>query len=96
MTNLLSRTLAVLAILIAWPATSEADVVLDWNEIAVSILPASETRIVAIAQLAAFEAVNAVTREYQPYLGTIHIDRSASGIATSAPATGSTTCDWQR
>ena len=86
MTSLRSRALAVLAILVAGSAASEADVVLDWNEIAVSVLPASETRIVAIAQLAAFEAVNAVTREYQPYLGTIDAPPGTSPEAAAVAA----------
>ena len=55
----------------------KADVVLDWNAIAVSTAvankqnPFAQARYAAIVQLAVFEAVNSITRQYQPYLGTI-------------------------
>src|SRR5690349_21335306 len=48
------------------------DVVLRWNQIAVQTAiatnPFNQARVGAIVQLAVFEAVNAVTREYEPYL----------------------------
>jgi hypothetical protein len=40
----------------------------------------------AITQLAVFEAVNAITGEYQPYLGTIAAPAGASGEAAAAQA----------
>src|SRR6202034_4082607 len=52
-------------------------VVLDWNTIAVNTAvangqsPFAQARFAAIVQLAVFESVNAITREYHPYLGTI-------------------------
>ena len=52
-----------------------SDVVLDWNEIAVNTAvangqnPFALARYAAIVQLAVFEAVNAATNDYQPYLG---------------------------
>lgn len=54
-------------------ATARADVVLDWNAIAARTVipgqsPFHQARLMAITQLAVFEAVNAVTREYDPYL----------------------------
>ena len=62
--------------------TSDA-IVLQWNEIAVTTIgaqpPFPAARFMATVQLAVFEAVNAITGEYQPYLGTI-----------SAPPGGST------
>src|SRR5277367_8202 len=58
-------------------AVAKADVVLDWNVIAVNTAvadgqnPFAQARYAAIVQLAVFEAVNAITRDYQPYLGNI-------------------------
>jgi hypothetical protein len=57
--------------LVSTPA--RADVVLDWNAIAARTVtagqsPFSQARLMAITQLAVFEAVNAVTGEYEPYL----------------------------
>jgi len=58
-------------------AAARADVVLDWNTIAVNTAvangqsPFAQARFAAIVQLAVFESVNAITREYHPYLGTI-------------------------
>src|SRR5215471_2771900 len=51
-----------------------ANLVLDWNAIAVSTVisqgqsPFAQPRLLAITQLAVFEAVNAITGEYKPYL----------------------------
>lgn len=64
---------AVLLIsLVCTPAAARADVVLDWNEIAARTVltqnPFNQARLMAITQLAVFEAVNAVTGEYEPYL----------------------------
>ncbi len=56
---------------------AKADVVLDWNVIAVNTAvtngqnPYAQARYAAIVQLAVFESVNAITGEYHPYLGTI-------------------------
>jgi hypothetical protein len=58
-------------------AAAKADVVLDWNVIAVNTAvtngqnPFAQARYAAIVQLAVFESVNAITGEYHPYLGTI-------------------------
>ena len=64
---------AVLMIsLVCAPAVARADVVLDWNAIAARTVlgqsPFNQARLMAITQLAVFEAVNAVTGEYEPYL----------------------------
>jgi hypothetical protein len=49
------------------------DVVLQWNEIAVVTIgaqpPFPSTRFMATIQLAVFEAVNAISGKYDPYLG---------------------------
>ena len=72
--------------------TARADVVLDWNAIAVNTAvankqnPFAQARYAAIVQLAVFEAVNAVTGEYQPYLGTITAPPGASAEAAAIEA----------
>jgi hypothetical protein len=73
--------------LISTPAAARADVVLDWDEIAARTVipgtsPFGQARLMAIVHLAVFEAVNAVTGEYQPYL----TDPIAAPPVTSAEA----------
>ena len=72
-------------------AAARADAVLDWNKIAVDTAavgqsPFAQARYAAIVQLAVFEAVNAVTREYRPYLGTIVAPRGSSADAAAVQA----------
>lgn len=70
------RSVWMSAVLLIWlvsaPAAARADVVLDWNAIAARTMlgqnPFNQARLMAITQLAVFEAVNAVTGEYEPYL----------------------------
>ena len=63
-------------------AVAKADPVLDWNTIAVNTAvannqsPFAQGRYAAIVQLAVFEAVNAITQDYHPYIGSIN---SAAG-----------------
>src|SRR5471030_852956 len=65
----------LVALLVCSPIAARADVVLDWNAIAVSTVsgqsPFAQSRFMAIVQLAVFEAVNAITRDYKPYIGTV-------------------------
>src|SRR5246127_4462956 len=71
---------------------ARADVVLDWNVIAVNTAiangqnPFAQARFAAIAQLAVFEAVNSITAEYRPYLGTIVAPPGASADAAAVQA----------
>jgi hypothetical protein len=71
---------------------ARADVVLDWNAIAVNTAvannqsPFAQARYAAIVQLAVFEAVNAITHHYQPYLGTITAPADASPEAAAIEA----------
>ncbi len=73
-------------------AVAKADVVLDWNTIAVNTAvanhqnPFAQARSAAIVQLAVFEAVNAITGEYHPYLGTIVAPPGASADAAAIQA----------
>jgi hypothetical protein len=74
------------------PSIAKADVVLDWNKIAIetaianSANPFQQARFAAIVQLSVFEAVNAITRDYQPYLGTISAPSGASAEAAAIAA----------
>ena len=78
----MTRALVIAALLFV-PTIARADVVLDWNQIMLATLagqnPFAQGRFAAITQLAVFEAVNAVTNEYEPYL-------AGSGTATGASA----------
>jgi hypothetical protein len=81
---------SVCAVLVFGQATVRADVVLDWNEIMVTVVqnqpPPFQNRFAAIAQLAVFEAVNAVVGDYQPYLSTVNRMPGASGEAAASSA----------
>jgi hypothetical protein len=78
--------------LVCSPIAARADVVLDWNAIAVSTLvsqgqsPFAQARFMAITQLAVFEAVNAITGHYEPYLGTVVAPAGASADAAAIAA----------
>ncbi len=71
-------------------AAARADVVLQWNDIAVRTLttqnpalnPFAQARFSSIVQLAVFEAVNAITGDYQGYLGS----EIGGGLTISAAA----------
>jgi len=73
-------------------AVAKADVVLDWNAIAVNTAvankqnPFAQARSAAIVQLAVFEAVNAINGKYHPYLGTIAATPGASPDAAAVQA----------
>jgi hypothetical protein len=82
----------LMATLLFGQAVAKADAVLDWNLIAVNTTiangqsPFAQARYAAIVQLAVFEAVNAITREYQPYLGSIVAPHGASADAAAIQA----------
>jgi hypothetical protein len=78
------------ALLLFSTAVANADVVLDWNKIMVATVsgqnPFAQARFAAITQLAVFEAVNAVTGRYAPYLGTITAPPGSSAEAAAIAA----------
>jgi hypothetical protein len=84
-------TMLVSTVLIS-SAVAKTDVVLEWNAIAVETSnangqsPFAQSRNAAIVQLAVFEAVNAIHRNYQPYLGTITAPSGASAEAAAIAA----------
>jgi hypothetical protein len=77
--------LGVLAIRVAC-----ADAVTDWNGILRTTIvaenPLAQSRYAAITHLAMFEGVNAITKDYQPYLRTITAPDSASPDAAAIAA----------
>jgi len=85
-------SIALVALLVCSPIAARADVVLTWNEIAVTTLisqgqsPFAQARFMAITQLAVFEAVNAITGDYKPYIGTIAAPAHASADAAAVAA----------
>jgi len=88
----LHTAVALVVLTVCSPTAAKADVVLDWNQIAVSTLvsqgqsPFAQARFMAITELAVFEAVNAITGEYQPYLGTVVAPAGASADAAAVTA----------
>jgi len=90
--NRVHTAVTLVALTMCSPVAARADVVLDWNQIAVSTLvsqgqsPFAQARFMAITQLAVFEAVNAITGEYQPYLGTVGAPAGASADAAAVTA----------
>jgi hypothetical protein len=87
------KTLAAVAIFgLAHPAS--ADVITDWNENAVSfgvlhnIGPPPAERIIAMTQVAMFDAVNSIERKYRPYLVQLPASPTASKDAAAAAAAG--------
>jgi hypothetical protein len=66
-------TVALFVGLVSGPASANAeDIVLKWNDLAaktaVATSPFNQARVMAIVQLSVFEAVNAITGDYEPYL----------------------------
>lgn len=82
----------MLGLLMVGSVALRADAVLDWNTIAVNTAvankanPFAQGRFGAIVQLAVFEAVNSITGEYRPYLGTITAPSGASPDAAAVEA----------
>jgi PAP2 superfamily len=70
-----------------------ADVITDWNEKAVAfvtprMVPAAGQRVVAIMQVAMFDAVNSIERRYRPYLIQLPAIATASKEAAATAAAG--------
>jgi hypothetical protein len=82
--------IGVVVLLSMSAAMARADVVLDWNVIMLNTIggqnPFAQARFAAITQTAVFEAVNAITGQYDPYLGTIAAPPGASAEAAAVAA----------
>ena len=76
--------------LLSTAALSANDPVLEWNAIMVSTTagqnPVFQARFAAITQLAVFEAVNAIDKDFDPYLGTLAAPPTASAEAAAVAA----------
>jgi hypothetical protein len=72
----LSAAVGLVAFLLCGSINARADAVLDWNAIAVGTVstqnPFAQARFMSITQLAVFEALDTITGDYEPYLGTGH------------------------
>lgn len=79
-----------LVVLLFMALPGRSDVVQDWDAIMQATVssqpPFPQFRFAAITQLAVFEAVNAITRQYKPYLGTITAPHDASAEAAAVAA----------
>jgi hypothetical protein len=75
------------ALVVEWP-----DPVLQWNAVTLATAtaagkdPVAQQRILSIVHLAIFEAVNAITGEFKPYLGSIGTAPGASPEAAAVAA----------
>src|SRR6266481_873758 len=70
-----------------------ADVLTDWNEKTVAfvtprMVPAAGQRVVAMVQVAMFDAINSIDRRYQPYLVQLPAAQTTSKEAAAAAAAG--------
>jgi len=90
MRTLIVMAAAVCGTLLSTGAVSSSDPVLEWNSIMVNTTagqnPFFQARFAAITQLAVFEAVNAIEKDYDPYLGTITAPPGASADAAAVAA----------
>ena len=103
--TLFRRTACALALgglLLSTAGAAHANVVLQWNEIAVRTLttqspalsPFAQARFAAIVQLAVFEAVNAITGDYEGYLGSAAAGgNTISAIPGSSPEAAASSSD---
>ncbi len=87
-----SSILAAAAAVLAIASSASADVITDWNGTGIEILrdravgPNKSTRALAIAQLAAYDAVVAITKTHEPYLPGLEAELPASPEAAAAQA----------
>jgi hypothetical protein len=89
---MMTRTMVtgMVGVLLFGAATAKADPVADWNAVMLATVsaqsPFAQARYAAITHLAVFEAVNAITGEYNPYLGTLRPSPGASAEAAAVAA----------
>ena len=86
--------LVVSSVLCLGTIAARADVVTDWNDKAVAFAvsrnmgPPPAERIMAMAHLAIFDAVNSIERKYRPYLVQLTVTPTALKEAAAAAAAG--------
>lgn len=90
--SLCRKLLPAIVLACALPAYAQADVITDWNEIAVPALvqaklPAgTQTRALAIMHAAMFEAVNSINPRFAPYSTPMSAPAGASAEAAASAA----------
>src|SRR5690348_2331543 len=78
--------------LISASGFANADVVTDWNQKALALMPKEglagghQTRILAILHVAMFDAVNSIDGRYKPYNAKYSVDPATSKEATAVSA----------
>jgi hypothetical protein len=83
------------AVILLFPCVCNADVVLDWNDIALARvvaakqMPPDGARSMAMVHVAMFDAINAVERRYVPYAFKGHAPNGASAEAAADAAASS-------
>jgi hypothetical protein len=87
------RKMLVAAAMIGTAQSAFADVITDWNEKTVTyvtprMVPAAGQRVVAMVQVAMFDAVNSIDRRYRPYLVQLPAAATTSKEAAAAAAAG--------
>ncbi len=83
-------TLIGASITLAFPLTTFANVITDWDAKAVAVAApgAFGQRELAIVHVAMFDAVNAIERRYRPYLAQLPATNTTSREAAAATAAG--------
>jgi len=99
---ILKSLVVALAIAILWVSATDADVVTDWNVLAINATTvgvpnsAAQSRTLAITHAAVFDAVNAIERRYAPYAVDTSAPPGASMEAAAAAAsTKGPNCRWK-
>jgi hypothetical protein len=88
------RNALVATVLFGLTQPASADVISDWNENAIAlgvirnIGPPPAERIIAMTQLAMFDAINSIDRKYRPYLVQLPASPTTSKEAAAATAAG--------
>jgi PAP2 superfamily protein len=88
----ISLLIVLFSAVILLPRMATADVVTEWNEIAVATAAAGKhlasdaSRTTALVHAAVFDAVNAIERRYRPYRTTVRGPAGASAEAAAATA----------
>jgi hypothetical protein len=91
-TRLWGTTLVALSLGIHGPRLKAhhpgADVVIEWNTILQSTIPASAgaPRVYAMMHIAMFDAINSIEREFRPYRVRVRAGHAASSEAAAAQA----------
>jgi hypothetical protein len=90
MKTLIRTAAAICGTLLSTISPAANDPVLEWNSIMMQTTatqnPVFQARFAAITQLAVFEAVNSIEKDYDPYLGSIAAPRTASPHAAAVAA----------